>query len=150
MDRLRHENDRFLREFHRTHETLHNQQIQHQEDRRLLHSRGKELEDTRTFSNNIDTYYFVDIKSMMESLNSEIRQLAAYMSDTLSGNGIRVEITEEDTNRAMMRSKCYLDDRILALLMGRDTNDAGHNGVLQVAFQAALSLSVLITSGSEL
>ncbi|PBK82164.1 hypothetical protein ARMGADRAFT_1171036 [Armillaria gallica] len=137
-DRLRHENDGLLRELHRMREILHNQQIQHQEDRRLLDSRGKELESTRPFLDKTDTYSFADIKSMMESLNSEIHQLAAYMSDTLTDKGERVEITDEEANYAMKRAKRYLDDHILALLMRRDANDVGQNGVLQVAFQAAL------------
>ncbi|PBK65422.1 hypothetical protein ARMSODRAFT_1087364 [Armillaria solidipes] len=137
-DRLRHENDGLLREHHRMREVIHNQQIQHQEDRRLLDSRGKELESTRPFLDKTDAYSFAEIKSMMESLNSEILQLAAYMSDTLTDKGERREITDEEANHAMKRAKRYLDDRILALLMRRDANDVGQNGVLQVAFQAAL------------
>ncbi|SJL14092.1 uncharacterized protein ARMOST_17547 [Armillaria ostoyae] len=137
-DRLRHENDGLLREHHRMREIINNQQIQHQEDRRLLDSRGKELESTRPFLDKTDAYSFAEIKSMMESLNSEILQLAAYMSDTLTDKGERLEITDEEANHAMKRVKRYLDDRSLALLMRRDANGVGQNGVLQVAFQAAL------------
>ncbi|KAK0222708.1 hypothetical protein EDD85DRAFT_860815 [Armillaria nabsnona] len=137
-DRLRHENDGLRREHHRMREIINNQQIQHQENRRLLDRRGKELESTRPFLDKTDTYSFAEIKSMMESLNSEILQLAAYMSDTLTDKGERLEITDEEANHAMKRAKCYLDDRILALLMRRDADGVGQNGVLQVAFQAAL------------
>ncbi len=137
-DRLRQENDGLRREHHRMREILHNQQIQHQEDRRLLDSRGKELESTRPFLDKTDAYSFADIKSMVESLNSEIYQLAAYMSDTLTDKRERVEITDEEANHAMKRAKRYLDDLILAHLMRRDANDVGQNGFLQVAFQAAL------------
>ncbi|KAK0493238.1 hypothetical protein EDD18DRAFT_1181182 [Armillaria luteobubalina] len=137
-DRLRRENDGLLRELHRIREILNAQHFQHQEDRRLLDSRGKELESTRPFLDKADTYSFADIKSMMESLNSEVHQLAAYMSDTLTDNGERVEITDEETNHAMKRVKRYLDDLILAHLMRRDANAVGQNGFLQVAFQAAL------------
>ncbi|KAK0196205.1 hypothetical protein F5146DRAFT_924278 [Armillaria mellea] len=137
-DRLRHENDRLLRELHQIREILHNQQIQHREDRHLLDSRGKELESTRPFLDKTDVYSSADIKSMMESLNSEIHQLAAYMSDTLTDNGGRVGITDEEANHAMKRAKHYLDDLILAHLMHRAANDVGQNGFLQVAFQAAL------------
>ncbi|KAK0434131.1 hypothetical protein EV421DRAFT_2023179 [Armillaria borealis] len=137
-DRLRHENDGLLRVLHRMREILHNQQIQHQEDRRLLDSRGKELESTRPFLDKTDAYSFADIKSMMESLNSEIHQLAAYMSDTLTDKGERAEINDEEANHAMKRANRYLDDLILAHLMRRDANDVGQNGFLQVAFQAAL------------
>ncbi|KAK0448947.1 uncharacterized protein EV420DRAFT_1750841 [Desarmillaria tabescens] len=137
-NRLQHENDRLHRELHRTREILHNQQIQHQEDRRLLQSRGKELESTRPFLDKTDAHSFADIKSMMGSLNSEIHQLAAYMSDTLFDSGKREEIADEEANHSMKRAKYYLDDRILALLMRRDADDAEKSGVLQVAFQAAL------------
>ncbi len=137
-DCLRHENDGLRREHHRMREIINNQQIQHQEDRRLLDRRGKELESTRPFLDKTDTYSFAEIKSMMESLNSEILQLAAYMSDTLTDKGERLEITDEEASHAMERAKRYLDDRILALLMRRDANGVGQNGVLQVAFQAAL------------
>lgn len=132
-DRLLHENDMLLRELHRTRETLHNQQYQHQEDRRLLHSRGKELESTRTFLDKSDVYSLADVKSMVESLNSEIHQLAAYSADTLLEHDMDV-ITDEVRNHAMRQSQQYLDDRILALLIQRE----GHAGVLQIAFQAAL------------
>ncbi|KAK0434129.1 hypothetical protein EV421DRAFT_1741148 [Armillaria borealis] len=132
-DRLLHENDRLLRELLRTRETLHNQQRQHQEDRRLLHSRGKELESTRTFLDKSDVHSLADVKSMVESLNSEIHQLAAYSADTLLEHGMDV-ITDEVRNHAMRQSQHYLDDRILALLIQRE----GHAGVLQIAFQAAL------------
>ncbi|SJL14090.1 uncharacterized protein ARMOST_17545 [Armillaria ostoyae] len=132
-NRLLHENDRLLRELLRTRETLHNQQSQHQEDRRLLHSRGKELESTRTFLDKSDVHSLADVKSMVESLNSEIHQLAAYSADTLLEHGMDV-ITDEVRNHAMRQSQHYLDDRILALLIQRE----GHAGFLQIAFQAAL------------
>ncbi len=119
-------------------EILHNQHIQHQEDRRLLVSRGKELESTRPFLDKTDAYSFADIKSMIESLNSEIHQLAAYMSDTLTDKGERAEITDEEANHAMKRAKRYIDDLILAHLMRRDADDVRQNGFLQVAFQAVL------------
>ncbi|KAK0209595.1 hypothetical protein IW262DRAFT_1468864 [Armillaria fumosa] len=137
-DRLRHENDGLSRELHRIREILHAQEIQHQEDRYLLDSRGKELESIRPFLDKTDTYSFADIKSMMESLNSEVHQLAAYMSDTLIDKGERIETAEEEVDHVMKRVRRYLDDLILAHLMPRDTNDVGQNGFLQVAFQAAL------------
>ncbi|KAK0471590.1 hypothetical protein IW261DRAFT_1405729 [Armillaria novae-zelandiae] len=135
---LRHENEGLLKELHRMREIHQSQQIQHQEDRRLLQSRGKELESMRPFLDKTDAYSSADIKSMMESLNSEILQMAAYLSDTLTHNRERVEITDEEANHAMKRVKCYLDDFILAHLMRRDANGVGQNGILQVALQAAL------------
>ncbi len=53
------------------------------EDRHLLDARGEELRNAQAFLTKADAYSYADIKAMVDALNSEIMQLASYMSDTL-------------------------------------------------------------------
>ncbi|KAK0448955.1 uncharacterized protein EV420DRAFT_1483364 [Desarmillaria tabescens] len=103
------------RELHGARNALAREQAHREEDRHLLETRAEELRSARTFLTKDDTYSHADIKTMVDSLNSEIMQLAAFMSDSLRFSDTPLDLSDQDTCNAINRAKFSLGDRMVAL-----------------------------------
>ncbi|KAK0448952.1 uncharacterized protein EV420DRAFT_1275632 [Desarmillaria tabescens] len=111
------------RELRGAREALAREQAKREEDRHLLNTRGEELRNAQAFLTRADAYSYADIKAMIDALNSEIMQLASYMSDTLRLEQSQLDPSDEDTSNAISREKHMLGDRMVFLLGTRDNQD---------------------------
>ncbi|KAK0222697.1 hypothetical protein EDD85DRAFT_959956 [Armillaria nabsnona] len=111
------------RELRGAREALAREQAKRQEDRQLLDARGEELRNAQAFLTKADTHSHADIKAMVNALNSEIMQLASYMSDTLDLDQSQLDPSDEDTSASLSKEKHMLGDRMIFLLGTRDNQD---------------------------
>ncbi|PBK82158.1 hypothetical protein ARMGADRAFT_1019753 [Armillaria gallica] len=111
------------RELRGAREALAREQAKRQEDRQLLDARGEELRNAQAFLTKADAHSHADIKAMANALNSEIMQLASYMSDTLRLDQSQLDPSDEDTSAAVSQEKRMLGDRMIFLLGTRDNQD---------------------------
>ncbi|KAK0471592.1 hypothetical protein IW261DRAFT_1371697 [Armillaria novae-zelandiae] len=126
------------RELHGAGNALAREQAHREEDRHLLETRAEELRNAQTFLTKADTFSHADIKTMVDSLNSEIMQLAAFMTDSLHFSDTPLDLSDQDTCNAIDRAKCSLGDRMVSLLQVRNDPDL-RELVLQVSLQAAIA-----------
>ncbi len=103
------------RELRGAREALAREQAKRQEDRQLLDARGEELRNAQAFLTKADAHSHADIKAMVNALNSEIMQLASYMSDTLHLDQSQLDPSDEDTSAAVSQEKRMLGDRMIFL-----------------------------------
>ncbi|KAK0196208.1 hypothetical protein F5146DRAFT_1176451 [Armillaria mellea] len=126
------------RELHDARNALAREQAHREEDRHLLETRAEELRNAQTFLTKADTYSHADIKTMVDSLNSEIMQLAAFMSDSLQFSDTPLDLSDQHTCNAIDRAKHSLGDRMVDLLQVRNDPDL-RELVLQVSLQAMIA-----------
>ncbi len=126
------------RELHGARNALAREQVHREEDRHLLETRAEELRNAQTFLTKADAYSHADIKTMVDSLNSEIMQLAAFMFDSLHFNDIPLDFSDQHTCNAIDRAKHSLGDRMVDLLQVRNDPDL-RELVLQVSLQATIA-----------
>ncbi|SJL14086.1 uncharacterized protein ARMOST_17541 [Armillaria ostoyae] len=126
------------RELHDARNALAREQVHREEDRHLLETRAEELRNAQTFLTKADTFSHADIKTMVDSLNSEIMQLAAFMSDSLHFSDAPLDLSDQHTCSAIDRAKHPLGDRMVGLLQARNDPDL-RELVLQVSLQATIA-----------
>ncbi|KAK0434120.1 hypothetical protein EV421DRAFT_2088130 [Armillaria borealis] len=120
---LQRQMDDMKREIRGAREALAREQAKRQEDRHLLDARGEELRNAHAFLSKADAHSHADIKAMIVALNSEIMQLASYMSDTLHLDQSQLDPSDEDASAAVSQEKHMLGDRMIFLLGTRDNQD---------------------------
>ncbi len=128
------------RELRGAREVLSREQTKREEDRHLLDARGEELRNSQAFLTKADAYSHADIKAIVDALNSEIMQLASYMSDTLRLEQSQFNLSDGDTSDAVSWAKPVLGDRMVCLLGRRDDQD-----FLEVALLCSLQAVMVHT-----
>ncbi|KAK0222687.1 hypothetical protein EDD85DRAFT_779103, partial [Armillaria nabsnona] len=102
---------------------------QREEDRNLLNARAAELRDAQIFLTKADKYSVAEVKSMLESLNEEILQLAAMLTDDQDDRANQDGAMEDDLDHgaayrlAIKRTRVMLGEDWLALFSGNYDKD---------------------------
>ncbi|KAK0448950.1 uncharacterized protein EV420DRAFT_1566346 [Desarmillaria tabescens] len=132
-------NEELERELRGAREALAREQAHREEDRRLLHTRAKELRDTQTFLTKADVHSFAEIKKMVEGLNSEVLQIAAMMVDEFDCKGKDAGMRDEfeDMTTAVTQTRKILGEPMVQLLQDHKDKDM-HIEVVQKSIQALL------------
>ncbi|KAF9025801.1 hypothetical protein BDZ89DRAFT_1068048 [Hymenopellis radicata] len=94
---------------------LETEQALRQDDRRLLDIRAQELQSAQAFLSKADVYSCAEVLHLVQSLNNELFQTAALITDSV----LAKEDASPSTTLAGKLHGCY-DDRILALLRSED------------------------------
>ncbi|KAJ3920872.1 hypothetical protein F5877DRAFT_37128 [Lentinula edodes] len=106
--------------------------------RELLDARMKELQGARAFLNTSDMYSGADIVSMVKSLNGEIFQAAASITDTIVGFMSSQVSLENDPWAVDIVSKT-LGEEVATLLQHNHAVLDEHMTLVQIALQAGLN-----------
>ncbi|KAJ3928071.1 MAG: hypothetical protein NXY57DRAFT_902739 [Lentinula lateritia] len=106
--------------------------------RELLDARMKELQGARAFLNTSDIYSGADIVSMVKSLNGEIFQAAASITDTIVGFMSSQVSLENDSCAVDIVSKT-LGEEVAMLLQHNHAVLDEHMTLVQIALQAGLN-----------
>ncbi|PBK65398.1 hypothetical protein ARMSODRAFT_1022207 [Armillaria solidipes] len=126
---LQRKHDSLERELASTRAALDREQAQREEDRNLLNTRAAELCDAQTFLTKADKYSVAEVKSMLESLNGEILQLAAMLTDDQDDQANQDGAMEDDLDHgtayrlAIQRTRVMLGEDWLALFSGNYDKD---------------------------
>lgn len=111
---------------------------QHEQTRALLDARTQELKGSQSFLTKADLLSGAEVTAMVEGLNAEILQVAAFMSDSFKFSRVGRTANYGDTyTEARGRARELLGDRMLQLLSSVRHNE--DPSVIQMALQAAMT-----------
>ena len=117
-------------------------EAQHEITRKLLEEKTTELKGTQVFLNKADSLSGADVVGLVNSLNAEVLQVAAYMADTLEFGNL-MSRQEEGWSKAERRARKTVGGELTqALQVGvealKDKNDFDPT-LVQFALQIALT-----------
>ncbi|KAE9395090.1 hypothetical protein BT96DRAFT_1022155 [Gymnopus androsaceus JB14] len=106
----------------------------------LLDTRKRELQGARAFLNTADAYSGGDLIEMLNTLNSEIFQAAAVITDSIEGMLPSRSEGRPDDPSAVEEVRKVLGEELLTLLQGK--GEADELMLIQAALQAGLNIRV--------
>ncbi|KAJ7578242.1 hypothetical protein C8J56DRAFT_797701 [Mycena floridula] len=122
---------------------LAEKEAQFTETSRLLDSRTKELQGAQTFLATADSISGADVLRMVQSLNDEIFQTAAYIADALNpadkevDEDVMVVDDEKVTLQWMETAKRCIGEELVSLLVSKRTHE-DFEALVQNALQSSL------------
>lgn len=124
---------------------LQGAEAQHQQTLQLLEAQRSELKGARAFLTKEDTLSGADVIAMVDVLNAEILQTAAFMADSLNGTGRDVNALAEEAKWAHDRAIRIVGDHMVHILKSRlfQPKSDDDSMELQIALQVCLVYSCI-------
>jgi hypothetical protein len=110
--------------------------LQHNQALDLLKTRTSELRGAQAFLSKADSLSGADVIGMVEGLNTEVSQTAAFVADSFEFEKPQSGVEEETVQEAGVRVSEILGERMTRLL--RQSEHADDPMLIQIAFQSAM------------